>query len=496
MDLSEELGRTWATDPSRRALEFKGVIYSREQLSGWADAFEGILAAAGVPQDTPINIVSRNRPVHAVVMLAVVNSKRSLTSLYGMQSPDSIAADVRNIMPAVLVADVADWGPELRAAAGEIGALGISLDLAASTPIAVVDGLERIHGTNHQQPLESPGFEILSSGTTGPPKRMLLTLKQMTRLVHMVRSTIPPGGDDSPVLMMFPLTGVGGVGCLVPNLVLGRFLVLFEKFSLPDWIEAVERLRPSSFVVPPTVMRMILDAKVPKDKLSSLKYVFGGGARLAPELQDEFEQAYGVKVLWAYGATEFCGTLACWTPEHYDRYRDLKRGSAGQVVPGLQARTVDVTTGQILPQGEEGYLEVLIPEVAPNWFRTTDIVRIDDDGFLYHVGRGDGAIVRGGFKLQPETIVKALLQHDSVMDVGVVGMADDRLGQVPVAVIQVRPGEQMPTPAEMAAYARAHLPSHYLPSQFIIVDELPRTGTMKVDQRALASLVMSQATVS
>lgn len=491
MDLTEQLRRTWNTDPESPSLEFKRTSYVHAEFAALAAEFENILVKAGVPQDAPINLVSRNRPLHAAIMLAAVYNRRSLTSLYAMQAADKLAGDVETIRPSVLVADAQDWGDELKNAAHNVGALGVSLDLDASPQIAVVSGLGRVSEGSHQPPFEEPGFEILSSGTTGPPKRILLTLKRMARLVDMVRLTIPPGGDASPVLMMFPLTGIGGVGGLIPNLILGRYVVLFEKFNLADWMEAVERLKPTSFVVPPTVMRMMLDAKIPREALSSMKYVFGGGARLAPELQDEFEEAYGVKVLWAYGCTEFCGSLAAWTPDQYDQYCDAKRGSAGQVVRGVQTRTVDPESGAILPQGTEGYLEVLMPEISKDWFRTTDIVRIDEDGFLYHLGRGDGAIVRGGFKIQPQTIIETIGQHPLVMDVGVVGLPDDRLGQVPVAVVQASPGRERPTPSDLEAYARCHLLKHYVPACFIVVDDLPRTGTMKVDQRALMQLVMS-----
>jgi acyl-coenzyme A synthetase/AMP-(fatty) acid ligase len=275
---------------------------------------------------------------------------------------------------------------------------------------------------------------------------------------------------------------------VIPNLLLGRYVVLFEKFTVDHWIEAVVRLKPKSFVVPPTVLRMIIDAKVPAEALASVDYVYGGGARLAPELQAEFEAIYSVKVLWGFGATEFCGTIAGWSPELYERFDKTKRGSVGRILPGIQVRTVDVDTGDVQATNEQGYLEALIPEISDDWVHTTDIVRIDEDGFIFHLGRGDGAIVRGGFKILPESIVAALKQHPQVGDVGVVGLPDQRLGHVPVAVVEASPGAE-PQAADLAAFARRHLLAQQVPAHFLVVSCLPRNGTLKVDQRALFDLV-------
>jgi len=478
----------WERESPGPILEFMGTVFTRQDVAGWARQFDALLEDAAVAADTPISLVSRNRPLNAVLMVAAVLKRRSLSCHYSMQSPEQLAAEIRSMRPPVFVADARDWTLPVLAAAREVGLVGIRLDLAADQPIAFIPGLERRCEGPFRDPLPSAGIEILSSGTTGAPKRVLMKLEQLSRFVHMVKTTIPPGEGLPPVLLMYPLSSVGGAGAIVPNMLLGRYVALFEKFTVDTWVEAVKRLRPPSFVVPPTVLRMIIDAKVPPEALSSIKYVYGGGARLAPELQAEFEDLYSFKVIWGYGATEFCGTIATWSPELYDQFDKTKRGAVGQVVPGLQVRTVDLETGLPQPVNSEGYLEALIPEISDDWIHTTDIVRIDEDGFMFHLGRGDGAIVRGGFKVLPESIVAVLKQHPLVGDVGIVGLPDPRLGQVPVAVIEAG-AEARPDVADLEAFARKNLLSHQVPARFLIVDELPRNGNMKIDQRALTALV-------
>src|SRR3546814_18552547 len=105
----------------------------------------------------------------------------------------------------------------------------------------------------------------------------------------------------------------------------------------------------------------------------------------------------------------------------------------GRALPGIELRVVDVNSGDPLPSGATGYLEALVPAVRDGWIRTTDLAVIDEDGFVFHKGRGDGAILRGGFKVLPEKIVGALQNHHSVLDAAVGGLPDHRPGERTVA---------------------------------------------------------------
>jgi acyl-CoA synthetase (AMP-forming)/AMP-acid ligase II len=159
------------------------------------------------------------------------------------------------------------------------------------------------------------------------------------------------------------------------------------------------------------------------------------------------------------------------------------------LLPGVSARIVDPDTGRDVGKGMIGLIEARVPLVRPDWIRTTDLGLIDEDGFLFHHGRADGAIVRGGFKVMPEKIIAAMRLHPMVQEIGVVGNPDRRLGQVPVAVIQLSPDGLPPSKAELIAHARQHLVAHHVPENILFVPELPRTLTMKVDQAALAAMV-------
>ncbi|MFZ0835538.1 MAG: long-chain fatty acid--CoA ligase, partial [Mycobacterium sp.] len=135
-----------------------------------------------------------------------------------------------------------------------------------------------------------------------------------------------------------------------------------------------------------------------------------------------------------------------------------------------------------------GHLEANIEVIGPGWIHTTDLASVDADGFVKIHGRGDGAIIRGGFKILPETVRRVLLSHPAVRDACVVGVADRRLGEVPFAAVELRPRASTPSEADLKDWVRASLPSHHVPVGIRVVDELPRNAAMKVRPGDVAAL--------
>lgn len=137
---------------------------------------------------------------------------------------------------------------------------------------------------------------------------------------------------------------------------------------------------------------------MPPEDLASIRFVGSGAAPLHPTVQRAFEERYGIPVLLSYGATEFGGPITAMTPALHAQWGKAKFGSVGRPLSGVQLRVADPVTGPPLPLGKEGLLEVASPRIGPDWIRTADVAVIDADGFLFHCGRADGAIIRGGFK--------------------------------------------------------------------------------------------------
>jgi acyl-coenzyme A synthetase/AMP-(fatty) acid ligase len=279
--------------------------------------------------------------------------------------------------------------------------------------------------------------------------------------------------------MCAPLGNISGLGYALPPLLNGQRLILLDKFRPRDWAQAVRDFRPTRGSMPPAGIRMMLDSDVPAEWLSSLDVVGVGGGKVPPAWQAEFEQRFDVAVMPAYGATEFAGVVAAWTADMYRTFGEAKRGSAGRAVPGAQLRVVDSETRQPIAAGEAGALEVQVDRIGPDWIRTTDLAHIDADGFLFLHGRTDAAINRGGFKIVPETISVALCAHPAVADAAAIGIADDRLGEVPVAAVELVPGQRA-TAQELQEFLSDRLLAYQRPVEIRVLDSLPRNPSMKV----------------
>ena len=332
------------------------------------------------------------------------------------------------------------------------------------------------------------GIVLLSSGTTGKPKQVPLSWTTLSSAAEDARAAyVGVGASAAPQILLHPLGNIAGVAYLLPAYAFGQPVVLLERFSVDGWVDAVTRHRPSRASLPAAALRMLLDSGTSPGALASLEVVAVGGGRLDVAVQDAFEARFGIPVLTAFGATEFAGVIANWSLDLYRHHGTEKRGSAGRASANVALRIVDRESHVPVPAGGVGLLEARVARLGDAWIRTTDLAAIDADGFLFVHGRADGAINRGGFKIVPETVVAVLVAHPAVADAAVVARPDARLGEVPVAAVELRPGERV-TGEALRAWAKARLIAYQVPAEIRVVDRLPRTGSMKVALGEVAAL--------
>jgi acyl-coenzyme A synthetase/AMP-(fatty) acid ligase len=335
---------------------------------------------------------------------------------------------------------------------------------------------------------------MLTSGTTGPPKRVDLTYQTLERV--LVGAKHYESNRDASLrlrrgvaVVNSPLVHLGGLFRVLQCVSDGRSFSLLERFTVAGWVDAVRRHRPATASLVPAALRMVLEADVDPADLASLRSVVSGTAPLDPDDADAFIARYGVPVLVSYAATEFGGGVAGWNIDDHRAFWATKRGSIGRAHAGCELRVVDPDSGAPVGADVEGVLEVKAAQLGEGgWVRTTDLARIDDDGFVFILGRADQAIIRGGFKVGPEDIRAVLERHPAVRGAAVVSRADRRLGAVPVAAVELRAGAPAVGPDDLLAHAAAHLASYELPAEIRIVDELPRTDSAKADLAAVRAL--------
>lgn len=468
------------------AIEFEGRWWTWGQLQTAAAAIDEALTAAGIGSAGRVGVVLENRPEHVAVVLAILASDRCLVTMSPLQPPERLSADIgRSRVPVLL------------GSPGVLARDGVLEAAAADGLVLRLDpdgGFEPVAGAVPPRTEPNPGVavEMLTSGTTGPPKRVRLTDRQMD--AGMVSGgQLPPDGKllrSGIALVHTPLVHIGGLWGVLATLYAGRRAVLFPRWQLDPWVTAVEKYRPRASGLVPAALRTVIEADVPREKLSSLQAVTSGTAPCPPEVADTFQNMYGIRVLMTYGATEFAGAVAGWTLPLNLEWWDRKKGSAGRAFPGAELRIVSPDGDELAPN-TVGHLEIRSkqsPDGGDYWQRTSDLAEIDDDGFLWIRGRADDAIIRGGFKVHPDTVRKVLEKHPAVLEAAVAGKPDPRLGQVPVAAVELRPGAPTPDPAELIALCRQELIAYEVPSEVLVVDELPRGPSMKVSRPDLLDL--------
>jgi long-chain acyl-CoA synthetase len=498
VSLASIIGAALKTERNAPAIYFGERSYSWDWMRAVADQVKHSLLRAGVAADAPVGIVARNRPAFAAALLGSMRDARSSAMIYSMQSPESIAGDIVKLNLAAILADREDWTSKTLAAAAQCGTAAITLDSDVEEPVSQARGRERAGPGPHREPFAAPGIEMLTSGTTGTPKRYLMSFELMARSM-LGESIIEISRPDtsahiSPAYIYLPFGNISGLYGYLPNAAIARPCILTEKFSLDTWRHILRKHRPRHAGLPPAGVQMVLAQNVPSEELASLEYISAGAAPLDRQLHREFEERYGIPILMSYGATEFGGPVTLMTPALRKEFGASKFDSVGRSWAGAQLRVVDPDTHEPLPPGSVGVLEVIAPRIGPEWTRTTDLAVLDEDGFMFHRGRADGAIVRGGFKILPEVVVEALRKHPAVAAAAVVGQPDSRLGQTPVAAIELKPGASRPSEAELEAHARRHLYRTHVPTKFLIVDALPRTPSLKVSTPGVLALFAQQST--
>ncbi len=497
-DLQARIRSTLWNHPDKVALEFEGREWLRRDCTRVADQIETMLSGLLPSRDTPVGLLVRNRPTHLAALWGLVAAGRPVAFLNPFQDPKQIASEIAGLRLAAVIADRDDWAnAEIREASRATFTNGIQLGASADDPVKWVDAPQYAGDAAFRAPLPGVAVEMLSSGTSGTPKRVLLGRAAVGFSIHerqavMCRYLGENPDCDSPagtLIQYGPVVHLGGLWIALQAAMDGRRLALLEKFDVQRWREAVRRYRPSLLGLPPAQMRMVLDANVPVEDLAGARAARSGNALLDDETQQRFERRYGIPVLNIYGATEYCGPIASWTLEDYERFVETKRRSVGRVWSHIaEVRILDAQSGSELPRGETGVLSVRVPSVGPDWITTNDLAMLDAEGFLYLTGRADDAINRGGFKIHPSLIEDVLRRHPGVADAIVIGIPDRRLGAVPVAAIEQRVGVEVATEDQLKAFLRERLVAYQIPTQIRVLPALPRTPGLKVSRDGVRKL--------
>ncbi|TLF98255.1 long-chain fatty acid--CoA ligase [Nocardia cyriacigeorgica] len=480
--LSRVIRAVLAIAPDEGAIEYDGRWISWRELATAATAISDICHRYSTEPTPRVGILLRNTPAHVAALLGVLLAGGCVVVINPARGDDRTRTDIAELELPIVVGTRDDIDSYVGPASPSTV---ITFDDIATGPeVAAAAG----QGSDRRDDKTGVAIYMLTSGSTGPPKRVGLGYDMLARSVlgpDPEHATVPVALSSGVAIVNAPLVHIGGVFRVLQCIVAARPFVLLPRFELNAWADAVRRYRPKAVSLVPAAVRMVLHSDLTREDLAGIRAVTSGTAPLSAEDSEAFTAKFGIPVLTSYAATEFAGGVAAWTLDDYRKYWNTKRGSVGRANPGARLRVVD-ESGAVLPPGSDGLLEVKPPQLGPDadWVRTTDLARIDADGFLWILGRADQAIIRGGFKIIPDTVRSALESHPSVAAAAVVARTDQRLGAVPVAMVEPRPGAQVGA-NELMAHVSGRLARYEIPAEIAIVDVLPRTPSGKPELAAV-----------
>ena len=457
--LSQRIADVLALQPEGAAIEYDGVWSTWQQVAVLANR----IATMG---ESEVGMLLRNRPTHVAALLGVLLGGGTVVTINRSRGDDRTRSDVAELDLSAIIGDPDDLTSMVPA-----GPTAIAIPSLDAAPQLPAPGACR----------SGVAVRMLTSGTTGPPKRIDLTYDMLAHSV--ITAAAPTEPRRGVAIVNAPLVHIGGVFRVLQCICEARPFVLLERFELNRWADAVRRHRPRTVSLVPAALRTVLHSGLKPEDLESIRAVTSGTAPLSADDADAFTEKFGIPVLTSYAATEFGGGVAGWSLTDYQSHWRAKRGSVGKASLGARLRVVD-DSGSPLDADRAGLLEVKPGQLGPtaDWIRTTDMARIDADGFLWILGRADQAIIRGGFKVMPDDVRAALEGHAAVQGAAVVGQPDDRLGETPVAMVELR--EPVDT-ATLLDYLRTRLARYEIPTRITVVDQIPRTPSGKADLGAV-----------
>lgn len=334
---------------------------------------------------------------------------------------------------------------------------------------------------------------MFTSGTTGRPKGVMTGHGQNLKVFHYYSGVLGLQPGDRYLIVSPFFHSFGYKAGMLSALIRGATILPHQVFDAEAVLERVHRDRVHILPGPPTLyMSMLAHPRLAEYDCSSLRVAITGAAAIAPSLIQRMWSELGFEVvLTAYGLTEACGCSTICQPE--DDAETIAHTS-GRALPGMELRVVD-SQGNPLPAGEAG--EIVIrgygvmqgylndPDAtseaidADGWLHTGDIGTLDERGYLRITDRLKDMFIVGGFNCYPAEIERLLVAHPAIAQVAVIGVPDERMGEVGKAFVVLRE-DSSAEPEQLQRWAREHMANYKVPRYFEIVSSLPTNASGKV----------------
>jgi 4-coumarate--CoA ligase len=456
----------------------------------------GGFAARGIGRGDVVAVMAPNVPEYAVAFHGVASVGGVTTTINPTYGPDETRHQLDDAGAQILVTVPAFLDTACAAAQGtavrEIIAIGDAAPPGTTPFASLLDAEPRAPVDVAPEDLAALPY---SSGTTGLPKGVMLTHRNLVANVAQCEAHLDLD-DDEVHIAVLPFFHIYGLQVIMNNgLRRGSTLVTMPRFDLVEYLSLVERYRATRlYAVPPMVLALARQPIVDDYDLSSVRSILCGAAPLGADLEADVVARIGAPVGQGYGMTELSPTT------HAYRAGEERVGSVGALLPNVEARVIDVATGEDAAVGEDGEIWIRGPNVmlgylnnpeataatidADGWLHTGDIGHVDAEGYWYVVDRLKELIKVKGFQVAPAELEGLLLGHPAVADCAVIGVPDEEAGERPKAFVVRRAGADCDA-AELDAFVRAHVAHYKRLAAVEFVDAIPKSPSGKILRRVL-----------
>jgi long-chain acyl-CoA synthetase len=462
---------------------------SYRELDRLANAFAWHLVDRGVGHGDRVAVMTSNRPEFIIAVQGISRAGAAAV----LVSPAWKEVEVGHAL--------ALTGPTHAVVDGT--AAGLFVDALGTDNITDLDDDSVLDAILTRGRADAPAVEVLdsddalfvfSSGTTGLPKAVRHTHASMGHATEHWQESLGLGPDDR-FQIATPPSHILGLLNLLTAAAAGATVRLHRRFDLDEVLRYIETDRMTlEMAVAPIALAMANHPNLEDYDLSSLRYIMWGATPVSENVARVVTERTGVRWLPAYGASE----LPVIAANPVDRPDEWRLDSAGLPPTGVRLRVVDLDTGEVLPSGGIGEIQVLSPSVmagylpeeanedafADGWYRTGDVGWLEPEGWVHLTDRSKEMIKVNGFQVAPAELEEVLHGHPSVLDCAVFGLADDRAGEVPVAVVQLDPDRPV-TAEELQALVAESLATYKHLRHLVVVDTIPRLPSGKVLRRTL-----------
>jgi acetyl-CoA synthetase len=502
----------WAGQPDRLALIYEsenGRIerYTFRDLKQRSNRLANGLHALGIGSGDRVGILLPQRPETAISHIAIYKLGAIAIPLFTLFGTDALSYRLGNSEARGVITDAANL-PKILAIRDSLPQLKVIIVTEGDLPEGIIDFqglLEK--GSSQFAPVQTraddPALIIYTSGTTGPPKGALHAHRVL--LGHLPGVEFPHNffpREDDRFWTPADWAWIGGlIDVLLPSWHHGVPVVAHRarKFDPEEAFHLLARHRIRNAFMPPTALKLM--RQVPEASLHhdfKMRTIGSGGETLGEELLDWGRRVMGVTINEFYGQTE-CNLVV----GNCSEVMPIRAGSMGRPIPGHTVAVVD-EKGHPVPAGSVGEIGVLSPDpvmfleywknptatgekINNGWSLTGDLARMDDDGYLWFVGRKDDLITSAGYRIGPAEIEDCIMKHPAVSMVAVVGQPDPLRTEIVKAFIVPRdPGNATAeTAREIQQFVKERLAAYEYPREIEFIDSLPMTATGKIMRREL-----------